>query len=91
MGVAPKEEGRFNTIPPRFNGGNIDIRGLTIGAKLFLPVWVEGALFSTADCHAAQGDGEVTGTGIESPMTVTLRFKVRKYLYIKKLKFINPI
>lgn len=90
MGVAPKEAGRFDTIPPRFNGGNIDIRGLTIGAKLFQPVWVEGALFSTADCHSAQGDGEVTGTGIESPMTVTLRFNVRKDISIKELQFTTP-
>ena len=90
MGVALAEEGRFPTIPPRFNGGNIDIRGLTIGATLYLPVWVEGALFSTADCHSAQGDGEVTGTGIETPMTVTLRFNVRKDLSIKELQFTTP-
>lgn len=90
MGVAPKEEGRFPTIPPGFNGGNIDIRGLTIGATLYLPVQVEGALFSTADCHSAQGDGEVTGTGIETPMTVTLRFNVRKDLAIKELQFRTP-
>ena len=90
MGVAPEEPGRIPTIPPGFNGGNIDIRGLTIGAKLLLPVWVEGALFSTADCHAAQGDGEVTGTGIETPMTVTLRFNVRKDLSLKELQFTTP-
>jgi acetamidase/formamidase len=90
MGVAPREEGRLPTIPPRFNGGNIDIRGLTIGAVLYLPIHVEGALFSTADCHSAQGDGEVTGTGIETPMTVTLRFKVRKDLPIKELQFTTP-
>src|SRR5262245_17985794 len=73
MGVAPQESGRLTTIPPRWNAGNIDIRGLTIGARAFFPIWVDGALFSTADCHSAQGDGEVTGTGIETPMTVTLR------------------
>jgi acetamidase/formamidase len=90
MGVAPAEDGRVNTIPPRFNGGNIDIRGLTVGAKLFMPVHIEGALFSTADCHSAQGDGEVCGTGIETPMTVTLRFNVRKDLSIKELQFTTP-
>ena len=90
MGVAPQEEGRLPTIPPRFNGGNIDIRGLTIGATLYLPVHAEGALFSTADCHSAQGDGEVTGTGIETRMTVTLRFKVGKDLSIKELQFTTP-
>jgi acetamidase/formamidase len=90
MGVAPQEAGRFDTIPPRFNGGNIDIRGLTVGATLYMPVWVEGALFSTADCHAAQGDGEVCGTGIESPMTATLRFTVRKDMAVKELQFSTP-
>ncbi len=90
MGVAPKEKGRLDTIPPRTNAGNIDIRGLTIGATLYLPVWVEGALFSTADCHSAQGDGEVTGMGIETPMTVTLRFNVRKDMSIKELQFTTP-
>jgi len=90
MGVAPKEEGRMSTIPPRFNGGNVDICGLTIGATLYLPVQVEGALFSTADCHSAQGDGEVTGTGIESPMTVTLRFNLRSDWSIQELQFKMP-
>ena len=90
MGVAASEEGRLSTIPPRFNGGNIDIRGLTIGATLYLPVQVQGALFSTADCHSAQGDGEVTGTGIETPMTVTLRFNLRKDMAIKELQFSTP-
>jgi acetamidase/formamidase len=90
MGVAPAEEGRLPTIPPRFNAGNIDIRGLTIGATALFPILVEGALFSTADCHSAQGDGEVTGTGIETPMTVTLRFNVRKDISIKELRFTTP-
>lgn len=90
MGVAPKEKGRFDTIPPRPNGGNIDIRGLTIGSTLYLPVWVDGALFSTADCHAAQGDGEVCGTGIETPMTVSLRFKLRKDMALQELQFTTP-
>lgn len=90
MGVAPKEEGRFATIPPRFNGGNLDIRGLTIGAKAYFPVHIAGALFSTADCHSAQGDGEVTGTGIETPMKVWLRFKIRKDISIKELQFTTP-
>jgi acetamidase/formamidase len=90
MGLAPEEAGRIDTIPPRFNGGNIDIRHLTAGAKVYLPVWVEGALFSTADCHAAQGDGEVTGTGIESPMTVTLRFNLDQNLYLQEIQFQTP-
>ena len=90
MGVAPQEAGRFETIAPGFHGGNVDIRGLTVGATALFPVWVEGALFSTADCHAAQGDGEVTGTGIESPMTVTLRFNLRRDIALKELQFTTP-
>jgi acetamidase/formamidase len=90
MGVALAESGTFNTIPPRENGGNIDIRGLVPGATLWLPVKVAGALFSTGDCHAAQGDGEVSGTGIESPMTVTLRFDVVKNANLLELQFKTP-
>ncbi|MCB0097220.1 MAG: acetamidase/formamidase family protein [Caldilineaceae bacterium] len=90
MGVAPKEAGEIPTGPPAFHGGNMDIRGLTRGATLFLPVHVAGALFSTGDCHAAQGDGEVSGTGIESPMTVTLRFDLRKGQSIPEPQFITP-
>jgi acetamidase/formamidase len=78
MGVAPAEPGRISTAPPRRNGGNLDLRHLTPGARLVLPVLVEGALFSCGDCHAAQGDGEVNGTGVESPMSVTLRFHLRR-------------
>ena len=77
MGVALDEDGRFDTAPPRRNGGNIDIRQLTPGARLQLPVLHPGGLFSCGDCHAAQGDGEVNGTGIETPMTVTLRFDLK--------------
>jgi acetamidase/formamidase len=90
MGVAPRERGRLNTIPPRENGGNIDIRHLTPGARLFLPVLVDGALFSCGDCHSAQGDGEVNGTGIESPMSVTLRFRVVKNARLRELQFHTP-
>lgn len=90
MGVAPKEPGRIDTIPPRFNGGNVDIKGLTTGATAYLPVFVDGALFSTADCHAAQGDGEVGGAGIESPMTVTLRFGLRRDFVVRELQFLTP-
>jgi acetamidase/formamidase len=90
MGVAPSEEGRLNTAPPRRNGGNIDIRHLTPGARLFLPVLVSGARFSCGDCHATQGDGEVNGTGVESPMSVALRFIVHKDAAPKELHFITP-
>jgi acetamidase/formamidase len=90
MGVAPREPGRLNTIPPRENGGNIDIRHLTPGARVVFPVLAPGALFSCGDCHSAQGDGEVNGTGIESPMTVTLRFHLMKGANIPELRFTTP-
>ena len=87
MGVAPSEAGRFDTMPPRANAGNVDIKDLGVGARVWFPVFVEGALFACGDCHSAQGDGELCGTGIESPMTVTLRFNVRKDLAIQELQF----
>ena len=88
MGVAPREAGHFTTIPPRENAGNIDIRHLTPGSKAFFPVLVPGALFSCGDCHSAQGDGEVNGTGIETLMTVTLT--LQKGANIPELRFITP-
>lgn len=90
MGVAPREPGRLNTIPPRENGGNLDIRHLRPGTKVLFPVLVPGALFSCGDCHSAQGDGEVNGTGIETAMTVTLRFRVVKGANIPELRFTTP-
>ncbi|NBP73725.1 MAG: acetamidase, partial [Alphaproteobacteria bacterium] len=68
IGNAPAEAGLHSVVPPRRVGGNLDIRDLSAGSVLYLPVEVEGALFSVGDTHAAQGDGEVCGTAIESPM-----------------------
>jgi len=76
LGVAPEAPGEHSTIPPRRVGGNLDVKHLTAGAAVHFPVAVDGALFSIGDCHAAQGDGEVCGNGIEAPMTVTCRFDV---------------
>jgi acetamidase/formamidase len=90
MGVGPREAGRFNTIPPRENAGNIDIRHLTPGSRAFFPVLVPGALFSCGDCHSAQGDGEVNGTGIETKMSVTLTFNLQKSANVPELRFITP-
>ena len=90
VGVAPAESGRLDTIPPRFNGGNVDVRDLVIGSTFWLPVLADGALFSTGDCHSAQGQGEVCGTAIESPMTVTMRFNIRKDLSIRELQIRRP-
>ena len=90
MGVAPREPGRLTTIPPRENAGNIDIRHLTPGARVMFPVLAPGASFSCGDCHSAQGDGEVNGTGIETPMTVTLRFHLMKGANVPELRFTTP-
>jgi formamidase len=70
--------GGLRTIPPRETGGNMDVRGLVAGSKLFLPVEVPGALFSVGDLHFAQGDGEVCGTAIEVAGAVTVRFAVHR-------------
>jgi acetamidase/formamidase len=78
IGVAPESPGPHSVIPPSRFGGNIDVRHLTAGATLFLPVGVEGALFSAGDGHAAQGDGEVCGSAIETGMEIALRLNVRR-------------
>ena len=72
IGVPPIAPGEHSTIPPRpGSGGNIDCRSLVAGSTLYLPVTVRGALLTMGDGHAAQGDGEVSGTAIECPMTTT--------------------
>ncbi len=76
LGVAPLEPGSHSTTPPRNVGGNLDVKHLTAGSTLYLPIEVAGALFSIGDCHAAQGDGEVCITGIEAPMDVTARLRL---------------
>lgn len=68
MGNAPSEDGVFSTKPPRSVGGNIDCKELVRGSSLFLPIEVDGAMFSLGDGHALQGDGESSGTAIECPM-----------------------
>ncbi|MDQ0338528.1 acetamidase/formamidase [Caldalkalibacillus uzonensis] len=90
IGVALPEPGQHSVVPPRKNGGNMDIRHLTRGTRLFLPVWVEGALFSVGDTHAAQGDGEVCGTAIEAGMDIQLKFKLHKGKQIQEPQFITP-
>jgi acetamidase/formamidase len=78
MGVARADEGAFRTRPPGPFGGNLDVRELCAGSRLYLPVFTLGALFSCGDGHAAQGDGEVCINGIECPLDVTLRFHLHK-------------
>jgi acetamidase/formamidase len=65
IGMPPAEDGVWSTIPPRRSGGNVDCRLLVAGTTLFLPIANDGALLSVGDGHAAQGDGEVSGTAIE--------------------------
>jgi acetamidase/formamidase len=77
VGVAPAR-GEFGMIAPRQFGGNMDNRLIGAGATLELPVFVDGALVSVGDPHASQGDGEVCGTGIETPAHVRLRLTVRR-------------
>lgn len=78
IGVAPPEPGELPMLPPHRYGGNMDIRHVTAGTRLRLPVGVSGALLSMGDTHAAMGDGEVCGTGVEIASTVTVRIDVEK-------------
>jgi len=89
MGLAPGAPGALSTIPPYRHGGNMDTKHLTRGATLYLPVEAEGALFSLGDGHAAQGDGEVCGTAIETPMRATVRLTVRKDLLVRQPQFMT--
>lgn len=79
LGVATEETSR-SSIPPGNYGGNIDNRQLQAGSRVFLPVFVPGALFSVGDGHSAQGDGEVDVTAIETSMNGTLQLILRKDL-----------
>lgn len=67
-GMPPAEPGVHSTVPPRRTGGNIDCKELIVGSTLYLPIEVEGGLFSTGDGHAVQGDGEISVTAIECPV-----------------------
>ena len=90
IGVAPAERGVHSVVPPRRVGGNMDVRDIAQGTELYLPVEVAGALFSVGDTHAAQGDGEVCGTAIESPMRVALEFDLIKQLPLSYPRFRTP-
>ena len=88
VGVAPVT-GPRSTIPPDLHGGNMDTRHLTAGATLYLPISHAGARFSIGDGHAAQGDGEVCGTAIETPMLATVRLTARPDLHLKAPEFLT--
>jgi acetamidase/formamidase len=78
IGVALPEPGEHSIVPPSDWGGNLDIKHLRAGSTLYLPVGVEGALFSVGDTHAAMGDAEVCGTAVETAMDITVRLSVRR-------------
>ena len=84
IGVAPAEPGALPTVPPRRVGGNMDIRFMRTGTTLYLPVEVEDALFSLGDAHAAQGDGEVCGTAIETAAEVTVTLTLRRDVRLRQ-------
>ena len=84
MGVAPPEKaGRINSAPPWIHGGNLDNKELVAGTTLFLPVHVKGALFQVGDGHAAQGNGEVDITALETSLKGLLQFVVRKDMHLE--------
>jgi acetamidase/formamidase len=82
LGVAPPS-GRLSSGPPAYNGGNLDNKWLVAGTHVFLPVQVPGGLFSVGDGHAAQGNGEVCVTAIETNLTGVFRFQVRKDMNLR--------
>jgi acetamidase/formamidase len=92
MGVAPaKERGKMTSTPPYPDiGGNFDNKHLTKGSTLYIPVQVEGALFQTGDPHAAQGNGEISITAIESSNTVVMQFIVHKDMPLKVCRAETP-
>jgi acetamidase/formamidase len=90
IGVAPAEPGAHPILPPSRWGGNLDTKHLRSGSTLYLPVGVAGALFSLGDTHAAQGDGEVCGTAIETAMDVTVRLSIRRDFAVEAPQYRLP-
>ena len=88
--VKGAEPGPHPILPPSRYGGNMDVKHLNPGVTLYLPVGVEGALFALGDTHAAQGDGEVCGTAIETAMDVVVRLTVRKDLRVEMPQYDVP-
>ncbi len=85
-GVAPDAKGRVSTVPPGAHGGNIDNWRIGAGATMYYPVQCDGGLFSVGDPHISQGDGELSGTAIESSLNVLLQIRLRK-----DFKFPSPL
>ena len=84
LGVQRAQKGSFRTRPPGNFGGNMDVKHLTAGSTLYLPVLVEGGKLCAGDAHAAQGDGEVSINGLEAPMDVTLRISIEKKISVQE-------
>ena len=82
IGVAPAYES-VSTVTPHKHGGNMDVKDVCAGNKLYLPIEVEGALFAAGDVHAAQGDGEICGTAVEVPASLTFKFELLKHKKIE--------
>lgn len=80
VGTTPAAPGPHSVIPPGRTGGNLDVKHIGIGATVYLPVEVDGALVGLGDTHAAQGDGEVGASGIEAPADIAVRLSVRRDL-----------
>jgi acetamidase/formamidase len=84
MGVAPAASaGRISSAPPGIHAGNLDNKDLVAGTTLFVPVYASGALFEVGDGHAGQGNGEVDITALETSLTGTFQFVVRKGMHLK--------
>ena len=82
LGVAPPE-GKLGSAPPSYNAGNLDNKWLVAGSRVYIPVQVPGAMFAVGDGHAAQGDGEVSVTAIETNLTGVFRFAVHKNMHLR--------
>ncbi len=90
IGVQREEAGEFRTRAPGPFGGNMDVRHLTTGSTLHLPVMTQGAGLCVGDAHAAQGDGEVSINGMEAPMTVRLRIHLKKRAALSAPYLLTP-
>ena len=91
IGVAPAAGGLHSIVPPRRVGGNMDMRDLSSGTELYLPVEVAGALLSVGDPHAAQGDGEVCGSAIECPMQTAIKVELMKAMPLSFPRFVTRV
>jgi amidase len=90
IGVAPVD-GEPNCGTPGSHGGNMDNKMVAAGATLYLPIFVEGALFALGDVHAVMGDGEIGVTGVEAPASIKVRLEVLKNLHLTNPVLVNEL